>query len=253
MHRTGENVMKPIIGISRCSRLDDYLASIEQAGGRPRVLEVTESAGKVLGEIHGLLLTGGGDVDPVFYGEDRHPATEDAEPGRDEFEMDLARRAVDSGVPLLAICRGAQVLNVATGGTLVQDIPTAVQTELPHTLNEPKDAMAHEVAVAPGSKLHRILGDAVTSSHTCRVNSRHHQSVGKLGKDLAASATAADGVIEAIEAPAAEFCVGVQWHPENFWRTGEFRGLFEAFVAIARRRLASRHEAYSETDQSRER
>ncbi len=124
MHRTGEDVMKPIIGISRCSRLDDYVASIEQAGGRPRVLEVSESAGKVLGEIHGLLLTGGGDVDPVFYGEDRHPATEDAEPGRDEFEMDLARRAVDSGVPLLAICRGAQVLNVATGGTLVQDIPT---------------------------------------------------------------------------------------------------------------------------------
>ncbi len=141
--------MKPIIGISRCSRLDDYLASIEQAGGRPRVLEVTESAKKVLGEIHGLLLTGGGDVDPVFYGEDRHPAVEDAEPGRDEFELDLARRAVDAGVPLLAICRGAQVLNVATGGTLVQDIPSAVTTELPHTLTQTKDAIAHDVAVAP--------------------------------------------------------------------------------------------------------
>ena len=248
----GKNVMKPIIGISRCSKLDDYIASIEQAGGRPRVLEVSESAKKVLSEIHGLLLTGGGDVDPVFYGEDRHPSTEDAEPGRDEFEMDLARRAVDTGVPLLAICRGAQVLNVATGGTLVQDIPTEVTTELAHTVEQPKDTIAHDVAVAPGSKLHRILGDAVTSAHTCRVNSRHHQSVGKLGKDLAASATAPDGVIEAIEAPDAEFCVGVQWHPENFWRSGEFRGLFEAFVAIARRRLTSQHEAYSETDQNLE-
>lgn len=244
--------MQPIIGVSRCSRLDDYLASIEQAGGRPRVLEVSESAKKVLSEIHGLLLTGGGDVDPVFYGEERHPATEDAEPGRDEFELDLARRAVDSGVPLLAICRGAQVLNVATGGTLVQDIPSEVKTDLAHTIEQPKNAPAHDVAVVPGSKLHQILGDAVTAAHTCRVNSRHHQSVGKLGTALAATATAPDGVIEAIEAPAAEFCVGVQWHPENFWRTGEFRGLFEAFVAIARRRLTSRHEAYSETDQIRE-
>jgi len=244
--------MKPIIGISRCSRLDDYLASIEQAGGRPRVLEVSESAQKVLGEVHGVLLTGGGDVDPVFYREDRHDSVQDAEPGRDEFELDLARRALDTGVPLLAICRGAQVLNVAAGGTLVQDIPSAVTTDLPHTLEQPKNAVAHDVAVAPSSKLHRILGDAVTSAHTCRVNSRHHQSVGRLGRDLAASATAPDGVIEAIEAPTAEFCVGVQWHPENFWRTGEFNGLFEAFVAIARRRLTSQHEAYSETDQSPE-
>lgn len=245
-------MLKPIIGITRCSRLDDYLASVEQAGGRPRVLEVSESAKNVLGEIHGLLLTGGGDVDPVFYKADRHPSVEDAEPGRDEFELDLARRAMDAGVPLLAICRGAQVLNVAAGGTLVQDIPSAVTTGLPHTIDQPNDATAHDVAVAPGSKLHRVLGDAVTSAHTCRVNSRHHQSVGTLGRDLAASATAPDGVIEAIEAPAAEFCVGVQWHPENFWRTGEFRGLFEGFVAIARRRLTSQHEAYSETDQSPE-
>ena len=244
--------MKPTIGISRCSRLDDYLASIEQAGGRPRVLEVSESAGKVLDEIHGLLLTGGGDVDPVFYKEDRHPATQDAEPGRDEFELDLARRALDGGVPLLAICRGAQVLNVAAGGTLVQDIPTAVATEFAHTIDQPKNEIAHDVLVTPGSKLHQVLGEAVTAAHTCRVNSRHHQSVATLGRTLTASATAPDGVIEAIEAPGAEFCVGVQWHPENFWRTGEFRGLFEAFVAIARRRLTSRHEAYSETDRSPE-
>ena len=252
MRRAGEDVMKPIIGISRCSRLDDYVASIEQAGGRARVLEVSEAAGKVLREIHGLLLTGGGDVDPVFYKEERHPTIRDAEPGRDEFELDLARRALDGGVPLLAICRGAQVLNVAAGGTLVQDIPSTLATGLAHTVAQPKNAIAHDVRVKPGSKLHQVLGELVTGDQTCRVNSRHHQSVAALGKDLTASATAPDGVIEAIEAPGAEFCLGVQWHPENFWRTGEFRGLFEAFVAIARRRLTSRHEAYSETDQTRE-
>src|SRR5688572_15138983 len=102
----------PLIGITRCSRLDDYVSSIEQAGGRPRILEVSDSPRKVVGEIHGLVLTGGGDVDPVLYREERHETVVDAEPGRDEFEIDLARRAMDGGVAVLAICRGAQVLNV---------------------------------------------------------------------------------------------------------------------------------------------
>src|SRR5690606_16026229 len=100
--------------------LGDYIASVEAAGGRARVLDVSESPRSLLGEIHGLLLTGGGDVDPVFYRAERHPSVHDAEPGRDEFELDLARRAMDSDLPLLAICRGAQVLNVAAGGSLVQ-------------------------------------------------------------------------------------------------------------------------------------
>lgn len=225
--------MQPIIGITRCGRVDDYVAAIEQSGGRARVLEVSESPRKLLGEIHGLLLTGGGDVDPVFYQEERHPTVQDAEPGRDEFELDLARRALEADLPLLAICRGAQVLNVAAGGTLVQDIPTAVTTDLPHLGREPKTALAHEIVVAAGSTLQRVLGGAVNEAHTCRVNSRHHQSVGRIGRQLAAAATAPDGVIEAIEAPAAEFCIGVQWHPEDFWKTGEFRGLFDAFVTVA--------------------
>ena len=229
--------MKPIIGISRCSRLDDYIASVERAGGRPRVLEVSDSPKRVLSEIHGVLLTGGGDVDPVFYGEERHPSVHDAEPGRDEFEIDLARRAVDARMPLLAICRGAQVLNVAMGGTLVQDIPSAIETELPHAIVEPHHAVAHEVRVAKGSALERVLGRAVSPAHTCRVNSRHHQSVGTIGKNLTPAATAEDGIVEAIEAPDAEFCIGVQWHPENFWRTGEFADLFESFVASARKNL----------------
>src|SRR5215213_3711262 len=227
---------KPVIGITRCSRLDDYIASVEHSGGRPRILEINESPRQLMNQIDGLLLTGGGDIDPVLYREERHPSVEDAEPGRDEFEIDLARRAMQTHLPVLAICRGSQVLNVAAGGTLVQDIPSAIETTLPHSITERKNAIAHDIAIATGSRLETVLGSAVTSEHTCRVNSRHHQSVGRIGESLVASATAADGVVEAIESPGEEFCVGVQWHPENFWRTGEFKGLFDAFVESARRR-----------------
>jgi len=223
----------PIIGVTSCSRLHDYVASIEQTGARARVLEVTESPRKVLDEIDGLLLTGGGDVDPVFYREERHPLTEDAEPGRDEFEIDLARRAMAADLPMLAICRGAQVMNVAAGGSLVQDIPSAVTTDLSHSVTEPKNLECHEIRVERTSRLAQVLGTHVDASCSCRVNSRHHQSVGRTGAGLVVSATAADGVVEAIEAPANRFCIGVQWHPENFWKTGEFRGLFEAFVSAA--------------------
>ena len=226
----------PVIGVTRCSRLDDYVASVEQSGARARVLEVSESPRALMDALDGVLLTGGGDVDPVLYGEERHPSIEDAEPGRDEFEIDLARRARAADMPLLAICRGAQVLNVASGGTLVQDIPSAVTTDLSHSLTIPKDCIAHAVQITRGSRLHNALGASVDAACTCRVNSRHHQSVGTIGQDLVASAIAPDGVVEAIEDPKAAFCVGVQWHPENFWRTGEFRPLFDAFVEAARLR-----------------
>jgi putative glutamine amidotransferase len=230
----------PVIGVTRCSRLDDYLASIERSGARPRVLEVSESPRTVLQAVDGVLLTGGGDVDPAFYGEARHSSVEDAEPGRDEFEIDLARRAMEQDFPILAICRGAQALNVAAGGTLVQDIPSAVPSDLTHSITQPKDTIAHAVRIASDSRLHAALGPAVDASCSCRVNSRHHQSVGTLGPELVASATATDGVIEGIEMPDRSFCVGVQWHPENFWRTGEFRPLFDAFVAAARERMESK-------------
>ena len=231
---------QPTIGVTRCSRLDDYLAAVEQAGGRARVLEVSDSPRRLIGEIDGLLLTGGGDIDPVLYGDDRHPTVDDAEPGRDEFELDIARRAMEADLPLLAICRGVQVLNVAAGGTLVQDIPSAITSTLSHSITEPKNADAHAVAIAPGSQLERALGPAVDSAHTCRVNSRHHQSVGRIGQGLTATATAPDGIIEAVEKSGAAYCVGVQWHPENFWRTGEFSPLFDSFVAAARERLSER-------------
>lgn len=231
---------KPTIGVTRCSRLDDYVASVEQAGGRARVLEVSESPRTLVEELDAVLLTGGGDIDPVLYGEARHPTVDDAEPGRDEFELDLARRAISADLPLLAICRGAQVLNVAAGGTLVQDIPSAIESRLSHRIADPKNAVAHTVRVSPGSRLERALGQTVDTTHSCRVNSRHHQSVSRVGTGLVASALADDGIIEGIERTDAAFCVGVQWHPENFWKTGEFGPLFESFIGAARERLAAR-------------
>jgi putative glutamine amidotransferase len=232
-------MLTPLIGITRCSKLEDYVASVEKTGARVRILEVSESPRALIDRLDGLVLTGGGDVDPALYGEDRHESVDDAEPGRDEFEIDLAKRAVAGDVPLLAICRGAQVLNVAEGGTLVQDIPSAVRSDLTHAVQQ--HGIAHDVAVAKDSRLYQALGPAVDLSATCGVNSRHHQSVGRLGAGLTATATAADGVIEAIEAPERAFCLGVQWHPENFWRSGEFDALFASFVQAARERLDARH------------
>ena len=233
---------RPVVGITRCSKLDDYVRSVEQAGGLPRVLEFGESPDAVLSEVDAVLLTGGGDVDPALYGALRHPTVQDAEPGRDAFEIELTRRAMEADVPLLAICRGAQVLNVAAGGTLVQDIPSSVTSDLAHTQPDPT-AHCHDIAVTPGTRLAATLGAHLESACACRVNSRHHQSVGRLGDGLVASATAPDGVIEAIEMPSSHFCIGVQWHPENFWQTGEFAPLFEAFVAAARERLDRRKRA----------
>jgi putative glutamine amidotransferase len=227
----------PLIGVTRCSKLEDYVASVEKSGGTVRVLEVSESPRAVMPLLDGLLLTGGGDVDPAFYSEERHPTVVDAEPGRDEFEIDLARRAMDANLPVLAICRGSQVLNVAAGGSLVQDIPSAVATDVAHRVEVPKDTIAHRVHVKAGSVLERVLAPAMDAPQSCGVNSRHHQSVARLGGPLVVTATSPDGVVEGIESPGARFCVGVQWHPENFWRTGEFMPLFDAFIAAARDRM----------------
>ena len=226
-------IMSALIGITRCSRLDDYVAAVEQTGARVRILEVGDAPPQVFGEVDGLLLTGGADVDPALYGETRHRATQDAEPGRDAFEIELARDAMKYERPLLAICRGAQVLNVAAGGTLLQDIPALLASALPHAVPEPKDLDCHDILIEPGSLLWRVLRDSLRTDCRCPVNSRHHQAVGRPGEGLLVSARAADGVVEAIEKPEGRFCLGVQWHPENFWRTGEFRPLFDAFVQAA--------------------
>jgi len=126
-----------------------------------------------------------------------------------------------------------QVLNVAMGGTLVQDIPTQVPGAVEHSVPQPRHHIAHEVWVAKGSQLATLLADHMEDGETCHVNSRHHQSVKQAAKGFEITATSPDGVVEAMEKPDARFCVAVQWHPENFWRTGEFRELFEGLVQAA--------------------
>jgi putative glutamine amidotransferase len=122
---------------------------------------------------------------------------------------------------------------VAAGGTLVQDIPSLVRTELSHSLKEPKDCIAHAIQITRGSRLHNALGAAVDAACTCRVNSRHHQAVKQIAPGLIVSATAPDGVIEAVEDPSLRFCLGVQWHPEFHISDGD-RRIFAAFVAACR-------------------
>ena len=231
--------MSPIIGVTRCSRLDDYIASIEAAGAAARILEVTESPRSVVGEVDGVLLTGGGDVDPVFYEQERHPAVYDAEPGRDEFEIDLARRALDGDLPLFAICRGMQVLNVAAGGTLIQDIPTQIDTPLRHAVDTPKDALAH-VCMSPPDRRWRRLWEldaarpsrcpstAATTSQwaTSRRTCRHRHRAGRHRRSdrtirARPSASASSGIRKTSGAPASSSRCSRRLLQQRGWGSGD--------------------------------
>ena len=214
--------------------LHDYEESVRRAGGEVRVLAYdSDRPADVVGSVDGLLLAGGADVLPSLYGEAAHPAFNAAEAGRDEYELELVRRALEADLPILGICRGIQVLNVARGGTLVQDIPSEVPETISHHVAKPAFAIAHEIWMNPDTLLDRLMRSGGEESDACPVNSRHHQAVKTAGEGLVVTATAPDGVIEAIEDPSRRFCLGVQWHPENFYRTGEFRALFEGFIAAA--------------------
>ena len=208
---------------------------MRRAGGDLRVLTpAADSAADVINSVQGLLLTGGGDVRPALYGATAHPTFDPAEPGRDEYEIELVRRALENDLPVFAICRGVQLLNVARGGTLIQHIPDEVGITVNHKVPTPPHSIAHDVWIESGSLLERLMGERFEAGEPCPVNSRHHQAPKDLGEGLVASATAPDGVIEAVEDQGRRFCLGVQWHPENFWRTGEFRNLFEGFVQACR-------------------
>ena len=228
----------PVIGITHCRKLEDYRQSVLHVGGDVRILEPSAGVQAALAGIDGLLLTGGDDVAPVRYGETPHPAIVEVEPERDEFELKLVAEARARDLPIFGICRGVQVLNVAYGGTLVQDIPSQVPGALTHSLDVPPNepySLAHEVWLDKDTLLAKLMGERLSDTDACEVNSRHHQAVKQVAPGLVVSATAPDGVVEAIEDPAARFCLGVQWHPENFWRTGEFRPLFEGFLEAAQR------------------
>src|SRR2546423_4736150 len=226
----------PVIAIAPCSKLPDYEESVRRAGGEVGVLNAAgDSPADAIASVEGLLLAGGGDVRPDLYGAVAHPTFDPAEPGRDAYEIELVRLAFEKDLPVFAICRGVQLLNVARGGTLIQDIPDEVGMSVEHRIKEPRFAIAHDVWLTPDTLLERTLRERLEDGDSCAVNSRHHQAPKDLGEGLVASATAPDGVVEAIEDPNHRFVLGVQWHPENFWRTGEFRTLFQGFVDACRR------------------
>jgi putative glutamine amidotransferase len=228
--------MSPIIGIAPCRSLPDYVESIRRAGGEPRVLDpLKDEPAQVVREVDGVLMTGGVDIDPARYGEERHETVTAIEPERDAFEFALLLAAREARLPLFGICRGLQVMNVALGGTLIQDIAAQMAGILPHTIASPPFAIAHEVWVSKASRLWTLMQEKMVDADTFSVNSRHHQAIKTLAPGFEVTATAPDGVVEAIECANATFCLGVQWHPENFWRTGEFRPLFEGFIEACRK------------------
>ena len=213
-----------------------YLHAVQQAGGVPVPLppQLEPAArGEILRHVQGVLLTGGGDVDPSRFGEAPHPTTAEVSAARDTLEIDLTQWALARRVPLLAVCRGLQVLNVALGGSLYQDIPSEPGSPLDHSQaglqGKARNITTHQVKVRDGSRLAGILGALEVD-----VNSFHHQAIKRLGRGLADVAWAPDSIIEGVElVDAGQFVVGVQWHPEEL--VGHDRTAINLFAALVRR------------------
>ena len=206
-----------------------YVRAIEAAGGLPVVLPPLshEAICPLLAKLSGLCLSGGPDLDPETYDERPHAQLGPVEPDLDRFELAVARQADSTGLPILAICRGAQALNVARGGTLLQHLPEdAPDGEIDHRQSIPGDQIQHTVRVQPGSRLAQVTG-----AEELAVNSFHHQAAAKLGRGLRAVAWAPDGVIEAMEAPRRQsLLLAVQWHAEGLVDRPEHAALFGALV-----------------------
>jgi putative glutamine amidotransferase len=228
---------RPVIGITTYLTLarfgvweDDaalipaaYVRAVEAAGGRALLVPPSmEGIDETLGALDGLLFSGGSDLDPEIYGQQAHAETDGVVPERDRAELALLQAALERDMPVLAVCRGSQVLNVACGGDLVQHLPDVVGDEKhKHT---PGVFADHDVDLVSGTRVQQILGDHAP------VKSHHHQGYGQLGEGLREAARADDGTIEALEDPSRRFALGVLWHPE----AGEDFALFEALVEEAR-------------------
>jgi putative glutamine amidotransferase len=209
---------------------ENYASVIAKAGALAVLLPSDpDRAGAYLGMIDGLIVTGGNfDVDPALFGASERHGTVKLKERRTDFELAITRAAIAADKPVLGICGGQQLLNVALGGTLIQHIPDAVPGALAHEQPNPRDEPGHAVAIAPGTKLREIV--EVDEMH---VNSAHHQAVDKVAAGTHVNATAPDGVIEGIEAPDAHFVIGVQWHPEFEVDPADFR-IVSAFVDACR-------------------
>jgi putative glutamine amidotransferase len=229
--------MKPVIGITSYAEevtwgawVEEaalvpisYVRAIEHAGGRPFVVPPSEdSVEETLAVLDGIIFSGGSDLDPAHYGAEPHPETDEAREVRDRAEMALLTAALDRDMPVLAVCRGSQVLNVARGGDLIQHLPDTLGHERHrHTPGAWSD---HDVKLEPESRVGSLLGEHAP------VKSHHHQGYGRIGEGLREAGWADDGTVEALEDPSKRFAVGVLWHPEE----GEDTALFEALVEEAR-------------------
>jgi putative glutamine amidotransferase len=239
----GGGIVRPVVGITtyaqqaRWGAWDvpaalvplDYVDAIERAGGRPLLVPPSEDGvEETLAVLDGIVFSGGSDVDPSTYGAEVHPETDAPQARRDRTELALLRAALERDLPVLAVCRGSQLLNVARGGDLVQHLPDEVGSnahkEVPGTFSE------HGVRVAEGSRLSAAVGERGD------VMSHHHQGFGRVGEGLVETAWADDGTLEAIEDPTRRFALGVLWHPE----AGHDDALFRALVEEARAYRADR-------------
>jgi putative glutamine amidotransferase len=238
----------PLIGVSTSVTVDKdperayinaaYLNAVQQAGGVPVPLPPqlgSAARAELLKRLDGVLLTGGGDVDPARFGEPPHPTTAEVSAARDGLEIELTAWAIENRVPLLAVCRGLQVLNVALGGSLHQDIQSELGSPLDHSQTvlqgKARSLTTHPVKVRDGSRLAGILGALEVD-----VNSFHHQAINRLGRGLKDVAWAPDSIIEGVElGDGARFVIGVQWHPEELvGHDRAARNLFAALVERAR-------------------
>lgn len=197
-----------------------YVEAIERAGGRPLLVPPSEEGvEETLDALDGLLVSGGPDLDPSLYGQESHPETKGVHEARDRGELALLTRALERDLPVLAVCRGSQLLNVARGGDLVQHLPEVVGDEAhKHT---PGAFADHEVTIRPGTRLGALVGDHAP------VKSHHHQGFGRIGRGLVETARAEDGTIEGLEDPEKRFALGVLWHPEEGDDAALFRGLVD--------------------------
>ncbi len=215
---------RPVIGLTPSHTEKDtdqyflyrsYERSIWEAGGLPVILPYTTdeaAVNQMLALVDGIMVTGGPDVDPVYFGEEPLPEMGAMDPLRDAFEVLLAKVALQADIPLLGICRGIQLLNIATGGCIYQDIKSQISGSLKHRQEAGPQYPSHWVTLQAGSRLATRLGRT-----DLRVNSFHHQAVMDLGKGFHATAESEDGVIEALEGSEHRFVLGLQWHPERMW------------------------------------
>jgi len=242
-------LIKPIIGIGsdiqspqgereRAFAYLTYVEAVRHAGGIPVLVPPQpENADLLMKELDGFLLAGGDDCDPSVYGEQRHPTVETMDSRRQSNDLALAEAARKHQVPTLGICLGVQVMNVAAGGTLIQDIDTQHETEIRHA-SEPEDRGRHDVIIEQGTHLASVL-----PASELNVNSSHHQAIRKVGEGLRVTALAPDGIVEGLEDPRHPFYLGVQWHPEDMSGEESASTLFAAFIEAARKHAAKKREA----------